>query len=48
MGKGGPSTRLGGKNTVLLYDEKIVYDVSQIRMRYLLKVEFKYKNNRWW
>jgi len=26
----------------LLYDEYIVYDVSQVRMRYLLKVQFNY------
>jgi len=30
------------KSTSLLYDEFIVYDVSQIKMRYLLKVKFNY------
>lgn len=39
MGKGGPS---GVKDTTLLYNEFIVYDVSQIRTRYVLRVDFKY------
>lgn len=40
-----PSGKLKTTNlaTTLLYNEFIVYDVSQIRMRYLLKVKFNYK-----
>lgn len=30
------------KGSSLLYNEFIVYDVSQIRLRYLLRMEFKY------
>ena len=39
-----PMTKLGSSgvaDTSLLYDEFIVYDVSQVRMRYLVQVEFK-------
>ncbi|RWR99425.1 poly [ADP-ribose] polymerase 1-like protein, partial [Dinothrombium tinctorium] len=31
------------KSTSLLYNEYIVYDVEQVNIKYLLKVEFKYK-----
>ena len=31
------------KNTSLLYNEFIVYDVAQISIQYLLKLDFKYK-----
>merc|ERR1711972_689470 len=31
-----------GVNGSLLYNEFIVYDTAQVRMRYLLEVEFKY------
>ncbi|XP_060074355.1 poly [ADP-ribose] polymerase 1-like [Ylistrum balloti] len=40
MGKGVPSSQ--GRSS-LLYNEYIVYDVAQINMKYLLKVNFKYK-----
>ncbi|XP_031566693.1 poly [ADP-ribose] polymerase 1-like [Actinia tenebrosa] len=40
MGKGVESNV---KDTSLLYNEYIVYDVSQINIKYLLKLEFKYK-----
>ncbi|XP_033736235.1 poly [ADP-ribose] polymerase 1-like isoform X2 [Pecten maximus] len=40
MGKGVPSTQ--GRSS-LLYNEYIVYDVAQINMKYLLKVNFKHK-----
>jgi len=39
LGKPSKKERQGS----LLYDEFIVYDVSQIRMKYLLKVKFKWK-----
>eukprot|EP01065_Artemidia_motanka_P037986 TRINITY_DN46869_c0_g1_i1.p1 TRINITY_DN46869_c0_g1~~TRINITY_DN46869_c0_g1_i1.p1 ORF type:complete len:973 (+),score=404.17 TRINITY_DN46869_c0_g1_i1:62-2920(+) len=39
-GKGGPSNVKGSS---LRYNEYIVYDVSQVRMKYLLRVNFKYK-----
>ncbi len=32
----------------LLYDEFIVYDVAQVRMKYLLRVNFKYKAQSSW
>lgn len=31
------------KSTSLLYNEYIVYDVAQINVKYLLKLDFKYK-----
>uniref|UniRef100_A0A915KN97 Poly [ADP-ribose] polymerase n=1 Tax=Romanomermis culicivorax TaxID=13658 RepID=A0A915KN97_ROMCU len=31
------------KNYSLLYNEYIVYDVNQIKMKYLVKIEFNYK-----
>lgn len=40
LGKGVPSSV---KNTSLLYNEYIVYDVAQINVKYLLKLDFKYK-----
>ena len=39
MGKGVAS---GVKNTSLLYNEFIVYDVAQINVKYLLKLDFQY------
>jgi len=39
MGKGVSS---GVTNTSLLYNEFIVYNVSQIRTRYILRLNFKY------
>lgn len=40
LGKGVASSV---KNTSLLYNEYIVYDVAQINVKYLLKLDFKYK-----
>ena len=40
MGKSTPS---GVANTSLLYNEYIVYDTSQIKLRYLLRVNFQFK-----
>ncbi|KAK8396602.1 hypothetical protein O3P69_004942 [Scylla paramamosain] len=40
LGKGITS---GVKNTSLLYNEYIVYDVAQINAKYLLKLDFQYK-----
>jgi poly [ADP-ribose] polymerase len=39
LGKGQPT----GVNGSLLYNEYIVYDVAQIRMKYLFKIRFDYK-----
>ncbi|PIK48906.1 hypothetical protein BSL78_14208 [Apostichopus japonicus] len=36
------------KNSNLLYNEFIVYDVAQIRMSYLIKMKFKYKTGSLW
>eukprot|EP00117_Sycon_ciliatum_P025830 scpid32102/ scgid21352/ Poly [ADP-ribose] polymerase 1; NAD(+) ADP-ribosyltransferase 1; Poly[ADP-ribose] synthase 1 len=44
MGKG---ANVYKGQTSLLYNEFIVYDVSQIQMKYLLKVDFKYKSRSW-
>ncbi|XP_011882597.1 PREDICTED: poly [ADP-ribose] polymerase isoform X2 [Vollenhovia emeryi] len=38
----GVSTKLD-KNSALLYNEYIVYDVAQVKVRYLIKMNFKYK-----
>ena len=40
MGKGQATSVT---HTSLLYNEYIVYDVSQISMKYLLKMNFKFK-----
>jgi len=40
MGKGVQSSN---KQTALLYNEFIVYDTAQIRMKYLLHIDFHYK-----
>ena len=40
LGKGVDSKVSG---TSLLYNEYIVYDTSQIQLRYLLRVKFNYK-----
>ncbi|XP_047097726.1 LOW QUALITY PROTEIN: poly [ADP-ribose] polymerase [Schistocerca piceifrons] len=40
VGKGVPTAR---KNVSLLYNEYIVYDVGQVNIQYLMKVNFKYK-----
>jgi len=39
IGKGEPSDV---KNGSLLYNEYIVYDIRQVKLRYLLKVKFNY------
>lgn len=41
MGPGEPTGRDGA---TLLYNEFIVYDIAQIKIRYLLRVKFNYKN----
>ena len=33
----------GGRGSSLLYNEYIVYDVAQIRQRYLLKIKFNFR-----
>lgn len=35
-----------GKQSSLLYNEYIVYDVAQVTIRYLVEVEFKFKSKR--
>jgi len=35
---------LKGNHSALLYNEFIVYDLSQIRMRYLVRARFNYKH----
>ncbi|ESN96355.1 hypothetical protein HELRODRAFT_95414 [Helobdella robusta] len=44
MGKG---VKTKVKLTSLLYNEYIVYDVAQVNMKYLLKLNFKYKRSRY-
>ncbi|KAM7430085.1 Poly [ADP-ribose] polymerase 1 [Porites harrisoni] len=39
----GKGTSTSVANTSLLYNEYIVYDVAQINIKYLLKMDFKYK-----
>ena len=41
-GKGVKDTKM---NTSLLYNEYIVYDTSQIKMKYLLKMKFNYEDD---
>lgn len=38
----GKGVKSGVRKSSLLYDEMIVYDISQIKIRYLLKVKFDY------
>jgi len=38
----GKGTATGVKDSSLLYNEYIVYDISQVKMKYLLQVKFKY------
>ncbi|KAJ9171804.1 hypothetical protein P3X46_015118 [Hevea brasiliensis] len=40
----GKPKKQGGPKGTLLYNEYIVYNVDQIRMRYAVQVNFKYKN----
>ncbi|XP_067883469.1 poly [ADP-ribose] polymerase 1-like, partial [Heterodontus francisci] len=44
LGKG---VRTLATDSSLLYNEYIVYDVAQVNMKYLLKLNFKYKNSLW-
>ncbi len=41
----GPSGPTNVRNSSLQYDEFIVYDVAQINIKYLLVMDFKYKNS---
>ncbi|TRY74450.1 hypothetical protein TCAL_10093 [Tigriopus californicus] len=43
MGPGMNTDVLNPRGYTLMYNEYIVYDVSQIRMRYLAKIKFNYK-----
>ena len=36
------------RSTGLLYNEFIVYDVNQIKMKYMLKLKFKYNKDYYW
>lgn len=38
----GKPTTLTSMNTALLYNEYIVYDVAQVNMKYLLRVNFRF------
>ena len=46
MGKAAPVQHSEHQHLSLQYNEFIVYDVSQIRMKYLIKIKFNYKNGR--
>jgi poly [ADP-ribose] polymerase len=35
-----------GKGSSLLYNEFVVYNTKQVKMRYLVKVRFHYEGNR--
>ena len=49
MGKGGPNPAIDkGKNSSLLYNEFIVYDEKQVKMRYVLQVKFHHSRNSFW
>jgi len=39
----GPLTDTGITDSALIYNEYVVYDIAQVRMRYLLKLKFHYK-----
>eukprot|EP01012_Entosiphon_sulcatum_P064654 TRINITY_DN93487_c0_g1_i1.p1 TRINITY_DN93487_c0_g1~~TRINITY_DN93487_c0_g1_i1.p1 ORF type:complete len:813 (-),score=184.49 TRINITY_DN93487_c0_g1_i1:124-2562(-) len=41
-GKAGASKRLGKRDSTLLYNEFVVYEVAKVRMRYLLRLKFNY------
>ena len=45
MGKGAPTgvEAETGKKTSLLYNEFIVYDVAQVRQKYVLQVKFHFE-----
>ncbi|CAD5118229.1 DgyrCDS6951 [Dimorphilus gyrociliatus] len=42
-GKGVDNPLIGSTKTSLMYNEYIVYDVQQIRMKYLIRTNFKFK-----
>ncbi|KAH0622650.1 hypothetical protein JD844_025138 [Phrynosoma platyrhinos] len=44
LGLGIPS---GVSNTCLLYNEYIVYDIAQVNLKYLIKLNFNYKTSLW-
>jgi len=39
----GPLTDTGIMDSALIYNEFVVYDTAQVRMRYMLKLKFHYK-----
>ncbi len=43
MGPGEPTKVNNAKGYTLNYNEYIVYDTKQVRMRYLIKLKFLYK-----
>ncbi len=43
MGPGEAATVNNGKGYTLNYNEYIVYDTKQVRMRYLIKLKFLFK-----
>lgn len=46
----GPGVKTGVgklKNYTLLYNEFVIYNPAQIRMRYLLRIKFNY-SSLWW
>jgi len=43
MGPGEPATVKNSKGFTLNYNEFIVYDIKQVRMRYLIKLKFLFK-----
>ena len=43
LGKGGDTGVRNPNGFTLNYNEFVVYDTKQIRMRYLLKVKFNFK-----
>ncbi|ODN00092.1 Poly [ADP-ribose] polymerase 1 [Orchesella cincta] len=43
---GKPVTSKAAQNSALLYNEYIVYDIAQVNIKYLLRVNFKYGGRR--
>ncbi len=43
MGPGEPATAHSAKGYSLNYNEYIVYDTKQVRMKYLIKLKFLFK-----
>ena len=44
----GPGAATNVAGTHLLYNEFIVYDIAQIRIKYLLRTRFNYKSGGFW